>query len=111
MGSRPIYKVVIELSSGGRWEKHFIGRPTIGDLVPALEEECTQRVGPMGAAGQNIDKTRARYRDYTNMVKLFWPAGDGMAECHSCGTYVGGIVITKEIVAIDIGRDPGKGAA
>jgi len=100
MISLPIYKVVIELSSGGRWEQHFIGRPTSTDLAKALDNERTQRAGPLRAAGQDINKSNGRYEDYITMVKHFWPATKDIAECYSCGTYVGGIHITKEIVAI-----------
>lgn len=116
MKCRAIYKVVIELSSGGRWDKHFIGRPTSENLIQAITDEMTRRVGVIDAAGPHLcsKKTQARYKDYITMVKHFWPLNNGMVECHSCGTYVGGICITKEIVAIiaerDPESDPGRGA-
>jgi hypothetical protein len=111
MKCRPVYKVVIELASGGRWDKHFIGRPAMEVLVQTLNDEMIQRRGHLTQAGQNSDKTKARYEDYITMVKHFWPLRDDMVECHSCGTYVGGICLTKEIVAIITESDPGKGAA
>ena len=111
MKCRPVYKVVIELASGGRWDQHFIGRPTAEVLTQALTDEMIQRRGALALAGHSPDKSNGRYEDYITMVKHFWPATNDMAECHSCGTYVGGICITKEIVAILTESDPGRGAA
>jgi len=95
----PIYKVRVALGDQGEWKGTYIGRPTVDEIVEALQDKCQAEMEKLLSPSREFDRKRV-LETFNNLIQLVrqfgFPAeGTQYLDCKYLGVALGKIDVVR----------------